>query len=143
MFLKRKGLISIVLFVTICLLLITMDTSYAAIATKPSKTIKPVPSIIVIDPTSSTAWTNHEYHTVLWKSAWVTGNVRLEVWKDGVFHSILANSTSVGEDGTGSYKAYIGEKYYRSGKYQIKVISLANENVFGISPMFFINEKVF
>ena len=120
-----------------------MDTSYAAIVTKPSKTIKPVPSISVIDPTRGTVWTNHEYHTVIWKSAWVTGNVRVEVWKDGVFHSTLVNSTSVGNEGTGSCKAYIGSNYYRSGEYQIKVISLTNETIFGISPMFFINEKIF
>lgn len=143
MLLKRKTLIVISLFIAVCLLLITSDVSYAAIAAKPNKTIKPLPSISVIEPTNNTAWTNHEYHTITWKSVFVTGNVRLEMWKDGIFHSIIANSTSVGEEGTGSYKAYIGSKYYRSGKYQVKVISLANEKVFGISPMFFIHEKVF
>jgi hypothetical protein len=138
---NRKLLLSVAIVFTLCLLSLSINTCYAAINTKPIKNIRP--SITVTEPSNSTVWLNHERHTIAWKSFFVQGDVRIEVWKDGIYHSTLVSSVSVGTNGVGSYEAYISSAYTRSGKYQIKVISLSNENVSGISPTFFINEKVF
>lgn len=143
MFKRPKLLLSAVILITLCLFTLSIGTSYAAIGTKPAKTLRPLPSITVTDPSNGTAWVNHEYHTIAWQSFLVNGDVKIEVWKDGAYHSTLVNSVSIGNNGVGSCKAYISSSYSRSGKYQVKVISLENQRVFGISPTFFIHEKVF
>jgi hypothetical protein len=137
----RKQLLSIILVITLCFLTLPLATSYAATFDTPIKRISA--TITVTDPSGSTFWQNHEYHTIAWKSRFVNGNVKIEVWKDRQYHSTLVGSVSVGTEGVGSCKAYVGSAYSRSGKYQIKVISLEKPSIYGISPMFYINEKVF
>lgn len=138
---NRKQLLSIVMVITLCLLILPLANCYAATFDTPIKRIPA--SITVTDPSGNTFWQNHEYHTITWKSHFVKGNVKIEVWNDGKYHSTLVGSVSVGAEGVGSCKAYFSSAYSRSGKYQIKVISLDKTSVYGISPMFYINEKVF
>ena len=87
------------------------------------------PTIDVLSPSGGEEWQTYENRLITWATEDLTGNLRIDIWKDGAFFETLAASVV----DNGEWLWAIPEDYTLDANYRIRVVSLSNPNVFGES----------
>jgi len=87
-------------------------------------------------------WQSGQQYMVVWEYAGLTGNVQVELLKDGKAVSVLspAGGVHVGENGKGLQEMYVFATA-GPGHYQIRVSSLQMPDIFSLSQAVSINVK--
>lgn len=87
-------------------------------------------------------WQSGKEYMVVWEHTGLTGNVQVELLKDGKSVSVLspAGGVPVGENGKGLYEMYVFATA-GPGQYQIHVSSLQTEGISSLSQAVTINLK--
>jgi len=96
-------------------------------------TILRTDSLTVTSPNGGEAWLAGTSHTIIWESN-VGGDVIIELYKGGVFHSIITGPTP--NDGFYDWEISFTTISGRSD-YRVKIISVDNPNIFDISDFDF------
>ena len=84
------------------------------------------PSITVNDPDGSEDWETGSTHNITWSSVNCTGNMKIELWKDGSFDSTL----SADESDDSIYSWAISSGLAAGTDYKIRITSLVDGSVY-------------
>lgn len=90
------------------------------------------PSFEVTSPTIGLVWQTTENREILWTSQNYAGTVRIELYKAGVFDSLIVASTI----DSGSYLWTIPQEQTPGNDYQIFVSAAGNTSIFDLSDNF-------
>jgi|GEM_PF-1648561 len=92
-----------------------------------SFTIKKAPgTITVATPNGGQSWTRGTAHAINWTYTGNPGaNVNIQLYKGGVFHSVIKTSVSKGTGGTGSYSWTIPSSLPAGTDYKVRIVSAA------------------
>jgi len=82
-------------------------------------------SITVVTPNGGEAWDKGTMHPVLWSDN-LCGNVRIELWKGGIFNSVIAHS--VPSNGTFNWLIPNTTTLIPGNDYKIKIMSMFNSS---------------
>jgi hypothetical protein len=85
-------------------------------------------SITVVSPNGGELWRADEVHTIHWTSD-ITENVKIELFKSGLFHSTITASTT----NDGAYNWQIPFTQETGSDYQLKISGTSNPNTFDFS----------
>lgn len=91
-------------------------------------------SITVLSPNGGETWLKGTIHPVTWSDN-ICGNVRIELWKGGVFHSLIA--ASVPSNGFFNWMIPNTATLVPGGDYKVKIAGLAASNVTSAVPFDF------
>ncbi|MFA5033868.1 MAG: C1 family peptidase [bacterium] len=110
----------------------TLGTDYKVRVTSVSNTsiwdesnsnfIISVPNITVVTPNGGENWTQGSVNAIKWSTAGVTGNIKIELYKAGVFKLSITGSTG----NTGTYNWTIPTAQAIGADYKIKITSVSN-----------------
>ncbi|MEJ2196146.1 MAG: Ser-Thr-rich GPI-anchored membrane family protein [Ignavibacteriaceae bacterium] len=84
--------------------------------------------VLIVTPNGGESWQAGSNHTISWSDN-LTGNIRIELWKNDAFHSEL--ESSVPSDG--DYTWYIDPSLQADINYKIKIISVEDTAVYDFS----------
>jgi murein DD-endopeptidase MepM/ murein hydrolase activator NlpD len=88
-------------------------------------------AVTVTAPTTGQQWRQGSNHTITWNDN-LGGNLRLELWREGVFHRVIARSTA----SNGQFEWAIPRDLPLGNAYQLRAVNLANEAVYSDSGYF-------
>jgi hypothetical protein len=98
-----------------------------ATAATRSFTVKLPPGIRVVSPNGGETWNVGVLQTISWTfSGSVGANVKINLFKNGVFLRTIVASTPIGTGGAGSFLWNVPVDLKSGADYKVKVISLAN-----------------
>jgi hypothetical protein len=85
--------------------------------------------ITVTVPNGSETWSRGSTYTIRWNYSGNPGsNVKIELLKSGVVSRTIANNTSIGSNGSGSYSWRVPSNQTVGSDYTIRVTSASNSN---------------
>jgi C1A family cysteine protease len=96
------------------------------------------PTITVISPDSSSSWETGSSHYIYWTSTGAISDVKIELYKDGVFELEIEASTA----NNGDYYWTIPSELDDSTQYQIKISDASNPSIYDFSDYFEIKSPV-
>ena len=89
-------------------------------------------SIIISSPSNGNSWKTDNSYYISWTSTGAISNVKIELYRDGLFQMIITSETS--DDG--QYYWSIPTYLISSTQYQIKITDVADNTVFDYSDIF-------
>ncbi len=87
-----------------------------------------MPEIAITSPNGGESWQTGTTHTISWTDN-ISENVRIELFSDGTFHSLLFNSTP--SDGSKNWQIPLETE--AGSDYKIKITSVDNDQIFDFS----------
>ncbi|MFZ4522699.1 MAG: choice-of-anchor J domain-containing protein, partial [Bacteroidales bacterium] len=93
---------------------------------------EPAPSITVISPDGGENWQQGSLHTISWVDN-ISENVKIELYKAGVFNLTIAASTA----STGSFAWTVPASQAPGSDYTIKITSVTNSGLYDVSTSSF------
>jgi hypothetical protein len=90
-------------------------------------------SIAVISPKSGDKWLVDENYTINWTYTGDPGNVKISLYKNEAFKTMIAPSISQGSGGSGNYDWKVPASLPSGSDYRIRITSLSDSNCFDLS----------
>ena len=85
----------------------------------------PLPTVTVVTPNGGESWKAGTRQTIRWTYAGVSGDVKIELMKNGIVNRVISSSTRIGTGGDGSFNWDIPSSQTAGTDYRIRVTSLS------------------
>ncbi len=90
----------------------------------------PVPNIIILAPNGGEIWDGGNSETITWSPENLSGNVKIELYRDGSFDSVIWPETSAA---SGSYAWSVLASIQAENSYSVRITSLSDSSVYDSS----------
>jgi hypothetical protein len=131
---RRSIVLTIVLLLLLSTVALAASPWIAVVDPNPQKVWEKQTETMVKNVDPSTVWESGKEYMIVWDSAGLTGNVKVELMKDGKVVATLSPAAGipVGEKGKGFLKTIVYATA-GAGKYQVGVSSLAVSDISSVS----------
>lgn len=113
----------------------TVDQTALGVSEAPFSIVGP--SLTLTAPNEGTSWTCGKRQTISWTyEAGRTFPVRIELVKDGVVVSTIAQQARLGANGTGAYRWKVPSDLESGDQYAIRIVNTQDDSCSGTSGTF-------